>query len=65
MTRVKSEGNISRVNIRVMRQAKENINRSVQDKENISDELNFYHKWCGNVKFRFLNVCIGALLPDI
>ena len=48
-----------------MRQAKENINRSVQGKENILDEVNFYHKWCGNVEFRFLNVCIDALLPGI
>ena len=53
------------VNIRMMRQAKENINRSVQGKENISDESNFYDKWCRNVEFRFLSVCIGALLPGI
>ena len=44
----------------MMRQAKENINRSVHGKENISDEQNFYHKWCGNVELRFLGVCITA-----
>ena len=47
----------------MMRQAKEKINRSVQGKDNILEELNFYHKWCCDVEVKVFNcahTCITA-----
>ena len=35
----------------------------MQGKDNILDELNFYHKWCGNVEVKVFNcahTCITA-----